>query len=344
MMGEVGEAGRQGETKQEVAKINAQTAVLATERKAEKALADSKLKSREIEIEQNLNLQRIQAQRAAEHKDAELKKGVEQKNAEMELERLRATKVTAAKIAREAAEQQADANLYTETKSADGIKYAQTAEAEATYFRAAKDADAAMYSQSKDADAAMYRQSKDADAALYRQAKDAQAYLTAKEKEAEAMYFIKEHEALAKERTAEADYIARQKEAAGLMEMSKAYGALSEVLGGPSGLMQYMMLQNGTYQELANANARAIHGLQPKIDVWNTGSQDGSADPTAPIRNLFQCLPPMLSTIADQTGMGPPSWLAQMAKDGGANNKQLAPKDQRQDSAVNPMWNGKGQQ
>ena len=35
-------------------------------------------------------------------------------------------------------------------------------------------------------------------------------------------------------------------------------------------------------------------------------------DATAPIRNLFQSLPPLLSTIHDQTGMAPPSWLAQM--------------------------------
>jgi flotillin len=78
--------------------------------------------------------------------------------------------------------------------------------------------------------------------------------------------------------------------------------------------MQYLMLTNGTYEHLADANAKAIHGLQPKINVWNTGAQgDGSvADPTAPIRNLFQSLPPLLSTIHDQTGMSPPSWLAQM--------------------------------
>lgn len=77
--------------------------------------------------------------------------------------------------------------------------------------------------------------------------------------------------------------------------------------------MQYLMLKNRTYERLADANANAIQGLQPKINVWNTGAQgDGVADPTAPIRNLFQSLPPLLSTIHDQTGMQPPSWLAQM--------------------------------
>ena len=68
----------------------------------------------------------------------------------------------------------------------------------------------------------------------------------------------------------------------------------------------------------------AIQGLQPKINVWNTGNQDGSVDSTAPIRNLFQSLPPLLSTIQDQTGMQPPSWLAQMPQQqyGGAEHGQ----------------------
>lgn len=74
-----------------------------------------------------------------------------------------------------------------------------------------------------------------------------------------------------------------------------------------------MMLKENTHEKLARANAAAINGLQPKISVWNTGSaSDASADPTAPIRNLFQSLPPLFSTIHEQTGISPPTWLAQM--------------------------------
>jgi flotillin len=89
--------------------------------------------------------------------------------------------------------------------------------------------------------------------------------------------------------------------------------------------MQYLMLQDNTYERLANANADAIRGLQPKINVWNTGAQgDGAAaDPTATIRNLFQSLPPLLSTIHDQTGMQPPSWLAQMPQGNGTKGQRL---------------------
>lgn len=73
------------------------------------------------------------------------------------------------------------------------------------------------------------------------------------------------------------------------------------------------MLKDNTYERLAQANAAAINGLQPKISVWNTGSSsDGAADPSAPIRNIFQNLPPLFSTIQEQTGIAPPNWMVQM--------------------------------
>lgn len=265
MKGEVGEAERHGKTKQEVAKIHAATAVLETERKAEKAQADATLADKEIHIEKELNLSRISAKRAAEARDAELQKNVEMKRAEMELERQRATTVTKAVIARESEQERARADLFTQEQHAAGLKAQQLAEADAAYYRVTKDAEAAKH---------------------------------------------------AKQLEADAQYYAQKQEAQGLVEMAKGYGALAQVLGGPQGLLQYMMLQHNTYEKLANANAQAIHGLQPKINVWNTGAQgEGVADPTAPIRNLFQTLPPLMSTINDQTGIQPPAWLLQMPKD-----------------------------
>jgi flotillin len=311
MRGEVGEAEKQGKTKQEVAKIHAATAVLETERKAEKAAADAKLTNKEIQIGNDLNIARINARREAEKRDAELNIDVEKKRALMELERLRATKVVQAKIEKESSQQKADAELYAQEKAAEGKKFSEQA---------------------------------DAEAAAFRRLRDAEADYAAKEREAEANFLVTKRQAEAeyfrKERDAQAQLISQQREAEGLSAMAKAYGDLANVLGGPQGLvsprspsytlleymdanfnpllqMQYLMLTNGTYERLADANAHAIKGLQPKINVWNTGVQgDSAADPTAPIRNLFQSLPPLLSTIHDQTGMSPPSWLAQMPAGG----------------------------
>ena len=53
--------------------------------------------------------------------------------------------------------------------------------------------------------------------------------------------------------------------------MAKGYGALVDVLGGPQSFLQFKMLESRTYEGLADANARAINGLQPKITTWNTG-------------------------------------------------------------------------
>lgn len=80
---------------------------------------------------------------------------------------------------------------------------------------------------------------------------------------------------------AEAAFLSKQKEAQGLAEMAKAYGALADVLGGPQGFLQYMMIQNNTYEKLAKANGEAINGLQPKITVWNTGMFP------SPLRSLY---------------------------------------------------------
>ena len=302
MIGRVGEAEKEGLSKQQIAKINAHTAVLETERKMEKAAADQKLRSREIDIARELNLEQIAAQRAAENKDAELQKGVEEKRAAMELERLRATTVTQAKIARESAQEKADSELYSSNKKSDAQKYNQQAEAEAVYARAAKDAEATLFTRTKEAEA--------------------------RERDAEALYFSKQKEA-------EAAYLAQKKEADGLMEMAKAYGALSDVMGGPQGIMQFLMLQNNTYEKLAAQNAKAINGLQPKINVWNTGTQEGGVDSTAPIRNLFQSLPPLLSTIQDQTGMQPPTWLAQMPPQGHNGEMSAEEKAAKQKALVN---------
>ena len=298
MIGTIGQAEKEGETKQQIAKIDAQTAIKATERKVEKADADAQLKSREIQIGREINLEQIAAQRAGEERDAELQKGVEEKRAGMELERLRATTVVQAKIARESAQQKADADYYSSQKKADAQQYNQNAETEAVYQRGARDAEAALFRRTKEAEG----QRVDAEAAFFTKAKNAEAAFYAKQKEAEA------------------SYLAQKKEAEGLIEMAKAYGALADVMGGPQGLQQFLMMQNGVYEKLAAQNAKAINGLQPKINVWNTGNQEG-VDSTAPIRNLFQSLPPLLSTIQDQTGMQPPAWLARMPLENGQNGQ-----------------------
>ncbi|KAI5204658.1 flotillin domain protein [Aureobasidium subglaciale] len=311
MQGDVGEARNVGTTKQEIAKINAYTAVQETERKIEKAKADSKFKSQEIEIERQLNIERIQAERAAELRDADLQKGVQESKALMELERMRATHVTKAKVAKESAAQDADAQLYKarqaaeanafqQSKTADLELYTIQKQADGHFHRKQRETEAKFLQDSRNVDAKFMQDSKNADASLYRAQQDALGDLKIKTAEAEALY------------------VRHEREAAGIIQLATAYEKLSSVLGGPAGVRDWMMLQSNIPVQLAKANAEAIRGLQPKINVWTTGAQDGSAaDSFAPIRNIMQSLPPLFSTIQDQTGMLPPAWMAQMPNGAG---------------------------
>ena len=137
-------------------------------------------------------------------------------------------------------------------------------------------------------------------------AADADAYRTRLEAEAEAH---------ANGVSADATLAATLKQAEGLSAMADAYARMSHAFGGPQGLLQYLMIEKGTYAELASANAEAIRGLEPKISVWSTGGGEGTAggdaggrDPAASMRNVYQMLPPLMSTIHDQTGITLPEW------------------------------------
>jgi flotillin len=69
------------------------------------------------------------------------------------------------------------------------------------------------------------------------------------------------------------------------------------------------MIDRNLFPELANANAKAIQGLQPKITYWNTGG-----DSKNPITDIVKNIPPLVDTIFTQTGMQPPSWLMDASK------------------------------
>ncbi|GAW23631.1 hypothetical protein ANO14919_132050 [Xylariales sp. No.14919] len=242
LRGNVGEADRRGQQERQIAKINAETAVQKTDRDIERAAAEANLATQKTNLNRDVDIARIQATRATESRDEDLKRDVEVKRAAAELERLRATDVVKATIAREAKQQAADANAYE-----------IEAEARAQFEQANMVADANLQKQLKEAE--------------------------------------------------------------GITAMADAYAKLGQAFGGPDGLLRYMMIEKGTYIQLAKANAAAVQGMQPKISVWNTGSEGsgsggngGGQDGGAAMRNIYQMLPPLMSTIHDQTGITLPEW------------------------------------
>lgn len=131
MRGEIGEAEKKGRTKQEISKIDAETAVLETKRKAEKARADAELIEHQTKLDSDVDMGKVNAKRQQEMEDVELQTRVEARRAEMELERLRADEVTKSKVAREAAQQNSDASFYADQKTADAHLYKEKMDADA---------------------------------------------------------------------------------------------------------------------------------------------------------------------------------------------------------------------
>lgn len=233
-----------------------------TERDIERAQAEAHLATRQTALNRDVDIAKVTAQRTLQSTDEDLKKAVEIKRAGAELERLRATDLVKATIAKESTQQAADAAAY----------------------QVSADARAKQEAKQRDADADAYRIRLDAEATNY-----------------------------ATQQNADADIVRRLKEAEGVTALADAYVKMSTAFGGPAGLLQYLMIEKGTYVELAKANAAAIRGLEPKISVWNTGSggAGGSgqgADATETMRNVYQMLPPLMSTINEQTGITLPEW------------------------------------
>lgn len=131
-----------------------------------------------------------------------------------------------------------------------------------------------------------------------------------------------EGEATALRMKAEAQLFAKQKEAEGILALYNAQSSgvqnLIDSFGGnKEALIQYLMLDKGLYEKLAHANADALQGLNPKISIWSTGSDSSSSDDfSKPIANLLRMLPPLLTTINDQTGIKPADWLVNLPKEG----------------------------
>jgi flotillin len=148
----------------------------------------------------------------------------------------------------------------------------------------------------KMAEAQAYQKRKEADAKLFEVMKEAEGLIYRKEKEAEGIIQLFEAQSR------------------GIDEVLKSFGDDDEAA------MQFMMLEKDLFRQLAVENGKAIQNMKPQFNIWTTDEEEGGNS----IKNLIKSLPPLLTTIKEQTGMLPPEWLAKMpptaAPDQQANN------------------------
>ncbi|CAN1169314.1 Flotillin-like protein 1 [Linum perenne] len=326
MKGEIGAKERDGLTIQNAAKIDAETKIIATQRKGEGQKEEINVKTkvkiyenlREAEVaEANAELAKkkagwsrasrvaeVESNKAVALRDAELQREVERMNAQATTEKLKADLLTKATVQYETRVQEANAELYKKQK-----------EAEAVLFAKQQAADAELYFKQKEAGAMMALGKAKADAELYGKQREAEVTLALGRAAADAEFYRKQ-------KAADAELYSKQKEAEATMALAKAQGyyvkTILESLGGDYGAMRdYLMIDGGMFQQLAKINADAVRGLNPKLSIWTgaggVGDCSGDGGVGKEIAGLYKMLPPLMQTVEEQTGMTPPAWLGTLA-------------------------------
>ncbi|VAH31382.1 unnamed protein product [Triticum turgidum subsp. durum] len=222
----------------------------------------------------------VEAAKAVAIREAELQMEVERKNAMRQTEKLKAEQLSKATVHYDTQVQESNAQLYSRQKAAEAKLFEQMRVAEA---------------RKAQADAHFFEQKMAEDAKLY-----------AKQKEAESVGLVGK---------AKTEYVASMLQALG---------------GNYHALRDYLMIDGGVYAEMARINAGAVNGMQPKISIWsNGGGADGAGNAAGEaaagsalqqVAGVYKMLPPLLSTVHEQTGTLPPAWMGALPKDDAATN------------------------
>ena len=126
---------------------------------------------------------------------------------------------------------------------------------------------------------------------------------------------VAEGRATATKLEADADLYKAQKEAEAILAKAQAQAeGLQRFMdtAEPDLVKFYLGLERNLFVDMAQKTAQAVQGLNPKINIWNTGAS-GESDAMSPLRNLFTSIPPMLDAVQTQTGVRMPSWMPQQA-------------------------------
>ncbi|KQJ97143.1 hypothetical protein BRADI_3g29040v3 [Brachypodium distachyon] len=296
MKGEVGAKEREGLTRQNAAKVDAETKVLSARQQGQGLKEEAKVKAevkvfenaREAEVvaakadlamkkaawEKLAKVAEVEASKAVAIREAELQMEVERKNALRQIEKLKAEQLSEAIVQYDTQVQVSNAQFYSRQKAAEAALFEQMRAAEA---------------RKAQADAHLFEQKMSEDAKLY-----------AKQKEAESLALVGK---------AKTDYVASM-----LHELGDNYQALRD----------YLMIDGDIYADMARINAGAVSGMKPKISIWSNGNGNGGEEAAAgramkEVAGVYKMLPPLLSTVHEQTGMLPPAWMGALPMNGDAN-------------------------
>lgn len=305
-IGQIGSKEREAETRQRVASVEAETIIVENQRQQDMLKSQAELET--IKAEQDLitRAAQIKAQNESEKIKMAMEKEVQALKLAMEVERARANELSVVQVNAEKAQKEAEGKATAQRLKADADLYTKTKDAEAVAATLRYKADGDLYTKQKDADANLFNMKLRADADLYTKQKESESV----EVQANAAFFAQQKEA-------EGLLVRKLKEAEGMTALFDAQSQgiqklISSFNGDTQALVTYMMLEKDQFTKLADASAKAIQGLNPKITVWNTGNGAQTYDS---IQSLGKTLIPMLDTIKDQTGYQLPDWIVKRDTD-----------------------------
>ncbi|CAI9097429.1 OLC1v1033857C1 [Oldenlandia corymbosa var. corymbosa] len=297
MKGEIGAKERQGLTAQNAAKIDAETKIISKQREGEG-------RKREIEVQSQVQIFDTQKQAEVAEANALLstrKAGWSQQAKMAEVEAQKAVAIREAELQQEVEKKNALAMT-------EQLKAEKLSKATVDYDIKVQEANSVLYKKQKEAEANLYEIEKAADA---------------KRVEAKAQYFVRQQ-------AADAELYAKKKEAEGMVALADAQATyISKLLhsfgGNYHAMRDYLMINGGMYKDIAQINANAIKGLQPKISVWSNGNGGEGKEGTAmnEIASVYKALPPLFQTVNEQTGMLPPAWMGTLSTSSSLDASQI---------------------
>lgn len=225
-------------------------------------------------------------------------------------ERERDTRVQTAMYEREAKTQENDRKGEVATSNA------ALAEAEAEAFRrsevAAIEANMAAKIRSEELSQVVFQKHTGQQIEEQRSKELVEAKVAAEAKIAQAS-----GEADAMRTLADASLYAKQKEADGILAVYQAQAEGLERIYSASGqnpeLAKFQMaLEKDLFPTLAEHQANAVQNLNPKMNIWTTGS-DGGKNPMTPFQQLLQSFGPMLDGLDGKVQL--PSYMPQQPND-----------------------------
>ncbi|XP_052172863.1 flotillin-like protein 4 [Diospyros lotus] len=295
MKGEIGSKLREGRTQQNAARIDAETKIISTERQGEGKKEEIRVRT-EVKVFENQR----EAEVAEANSDLAKKKAGWLKEAQV------AEVVAAKAVALREAELQGEVERMNALTQTEKLKAEFLSKASVEYETKVQEANWDLYRKQKAAEAILYE----------------------KEQEAAAQKAIAEATFYARQQAADGELYAKKKEAEGLVALAQAQGlyiqTLLDALGGNyNALRDYLMINNGMFQEIAKINSQAVQGLQPKISIWTAGGEEaarGGSGAMNEVAGLYRMLPPLFKTVHEQTGMLPPAWMGALTDSADNNN------------------------